>query len=464
MKRIIYFLCLLSLVSCNDFVDVIPKGSVIPSSVDDLGMMINNVQPSLSSTLSLMTDDAALPYDDPFYSITKSKEEHVNAYLWGSPYIYNVNSDDPFWNGLYKSIYVCNYILENINSASEGAEFTRNNVRGAALVHRATSYFALNQLYAKQYDSTTAETDLSVPLRLESDINKIVPRSTVATVYAQMIKDLEESKELLSETIGVYNNQPSRPATLALLARIYLFMGDYDKAYDYANEAIEIIERKGERFVLDYTELKHILPGNPFWGIEGYPSAGQEYSSSELIYYRSNDYSWGVYSDELMELLGENDTRFTIFACEPIEGVVNSYYDSSQKPKHIGVDVYEIYITKAEAALRKSNPDLTETVELLNSLRVKRILPEAYYDITETDEDKVLELLMDERHAEYMLSPMRFFDMKRYDGDVKTAKVYERVSQGKTYKLEINSPYFVLAIPQKIVNLGGYEQNEATGR
>ena len=43
MKKIYYTLIMACILcSCNDFVDIVPKGNTIPSTVDDLAKMMNN--------------------------------------------------------------------------------------------------------------------------------------------------------------------------------------------------------------------------------------------------------------------------------------------------------------------------------------------------------------------------------------------------------------------------------------
>lgn len=49
------------LASCNDFVDVVPKGKAIPTTVDDLGKLMNNSFISISGNNFGMVDVAFNP-------------------------------------------------------------------------------------------------------------------------------------------------------------------------------------------------------------------------------------------------------------------------------------------------------------------------------------------------------------------------------------------------------------------
>src|SRR5690606_12548664 len=95
------------------------------------------------------------------------------------------------------------------------------------------------QVFCKAYDPATASVDLGLPLRLETDVSTKVGRATVDETYRQVIGDLVRAADLLPQT-SVNKMRPSKPAALALLARVSLVMGDYQKAKEYAGQCLEL--------------------------------------------------------------------------------------------------------------------------------------------------------------------------------------------------------------------------------
>src|SRR5690606_23546179 len=71
-----------------------------------------------------------------------------------------------------------------------------------------------------------------VPLVLSSDyrVNAKLPRSNSSDVYSQIVADLKAAQELLPNDYEFSNNERTRPnrlAATALLARVYLYWGDW---------------------------------------------------------------------------------------------------------------------------------------------------------------------------------------------------------------------------------------------
>jgi hypothetical protein len=101
-------------------------------------------------------------------------------------------------------------------------------------------YFDLVRFFAEQYKFGTANTQLGVPLVLTPtgaiSASNYVHRNTVDEVYAQVITDLTAAASKLPEDNDVY---ASSGAAKALLARVYLQKGEYDKARDNASAVIE---------------------------------------------------------------------------------------------------------------------------------------------------------------------------------------------------------------------------------
>ncbi|MBR5349839.1 MAG: RagB/SusD family nutrient uptake outer membrane protein [Prevotella sp.] len=453
----LFLLCLISvstvLTSCDDYVDIVPKGNTIPQTVDDLGEMLSNGS-GLSDLnfnimfLDVMSDDYTAPKDpqNVYYMVFQMLPFVKNQMEWAD-YIWAASEDDMNWNGLYKSNYVCNYVLDHIADAKEGISFKRDEVKGQALVHRAMNYFLLGNLYGKQYKVTSADKDLSVPLVLESNINKQYPRATVKEVYDQMIADLTEAVSLLKTPVTKFNNIPGLAAAYAIRARYYLWMQDYDNAYADASKALTM---KSE--ILDYNTLSPIMPGIPAYGVNGYDSNLQ--TNPEILYSRFLTETLGsVFSDKMQAIIDkENDLRYKIFIGDfAMSGITEPMIWT--RKHHSGIDVAEVWLIKAEAAARKSSPNLSEANQALEYVRKHRYAAAAYQPYNISDRKQLVEEILRERRREIMYTEMNFLDNKRQNADPSTARPMERTIEGKMYTMPVDDPHWQLAIPLNVMAL-----------
>lgn len=136
-----------------------------------------------------------------------------------------------FWSNSYKAIVGATRVIESLE---EGVNVDEDQVIGENYYIRALVYFQMGNIFGKPYNQGTS--NLSVPLKLTSDITDLPDRNTVGEVYDQVIADLLKAEALMS-----LNNGPSfasKEAAQALLSRVYLYMEENQKAIDYADEVI----------------------------------------------------------------------------------------------------------------------------------------------------------------------------------------------------------------------------------
>ncbi|MEI9912405.1 MAG: RagB/SusD family nutrient uptake outer membrane protein [Bacteroidota bacterium] len=136
------------------------------------------------------------------------------------------------WAFNYRSIFYTNVVLDGLSKlkVQSDQQALYNNIKGSALFYRSLVFFHLAQIYAPPFDLNTANLDLGIPLKLGSDINEKVQRSTLSQTYDRIIKGLKEAIPLLQVT-PLYKTRPSKPAIYLLLAKVYLAMNDYTNAF-----------------------------------------------------------------------------------------------------------------------------------------------------------------------------------------------------------------------------------------
>lgn len=461
MKKFsILLLSALLLASCESFVDIVPKGQTIPTTVDNFGDMMNNGSVAMGGDnyaftdicycvnfIEFLSDDFTAP-DNPasaYYSVFRNNAFVYNTIIWNNE-IWSAADEDQNWNGLYKSNYIANFVLDNIDDAEPGVSYTRETVKARALFHRAFNYFELANLYGKQYNAATASTDLAVPLVLESNINNQYPRATVAEVYDQILKDLDLAIQLFDNTNPEFNNLPGKAAAYALRARTYLWMQDYDKAYADATAALNL-----RSTLINYNTLFQYMPGIPAYGIGGYDT--NRTTNPEILYLRYKTESLlGPYSDKLMAITDtQNDLRWTIFMgalemagmLEPVNWV---------RILNGGINIAEVWLIKAEAALRKSSSDVNAALEALNHLRQNRYAAATYAPITTTDKNALLTEILNEWRRELVYTDLSFLNKKRLNADPATANPMTRTIYGQSYTMPVGDPRWNLLIPYNVMD------------
>jgi hypothetical protein len=128
-------------------------------------------------------------------------------------------------------------------SESPIAESLRKQYIAEAKLIRAVSYFSLLQLYARPYTDGNGSKP-GVPLRLEaitSSGSNLIKRSTVAEVYAQIVKDLNEAETDLPlnySSAELNTTRAHRNTAIALKTRVYLSMGQYANVITEGNKIV----------------------------------------------------------------------------------------------------------------------------------------------------------------------------------------------------------------------------------
>jgi len=460
IRRVFFALALtLGMSSCNDFVDVVPKGNTIPTTVEDLSRLMNNGSIAISSDgdydmngisagvfyYELLSDDYMVTDNpsDALYASYRNIPFVQNVMKWND-YYFNAAESDYTWDKLYHSNYIANYVLSRIDDVEASASVKREEVKGRALVHRAMNYFLLTNLYGKQYVKGQANDALSVPLILVPTVTESYPRATVAEVYAQIKKDIDEAVSLLKTNVAEFNNIPSRATALALRARINLWMQDYDAAYTDAAEALNL-----KNTLINYNQVVALMPGMPMFGLSGYDTNIE--TNPEILYERYvTEHPMTYYTPKMKAIVDtDNDLRYSLFiAALPMYGYMGEY--GWVKHRHSGIDVAEVYLTKAEAAVRKSSKDVNTALQTLNALRQNRYAAATYTDCTISDPTALLDEILKERRREIIFTEMSFLDKKRMTADATTAQPMERTFEGQTYTISVDSPKWQVPIPLNV--------------
>lgn len=148
------------------------------------------------------------------------------------------------WIQAYSTINRCNVFLKGLDdNASKITPALLVAYKGEAQFIRAVSYFSLLQLYAKPFTLDNGASP-GLPLRLlpetTSDNNNLA-RSTVAQVYTQILKDLNDAEVGLPQTYAsalLNTTRAHKNTSIAFKTRVYLVMGKYPDVITEGNKIV----------------------------------------------------------------------------------------------------------------------------------------------------------------------------------------------------------------------------------
>lgn len=465
---LIVFLISFTLGSCRkaNWYDIKPlKSLAVPSTLKDWQAILDYTEMNtFSPALGEVGSDGHYVSDEVYWLLPP---ESKNAYTWSHDAPYENLYEWSVLNlyGAYPRIYYCNIVLEGLNKTIPGNSIEQeqwNYIKGQALANRARTFYELSQVYAAPYDVSTFSTDLSIPLRLESDINIPSKRSTVKETYERVISDLLEAKDLLPASIlpvTLLNKyRPTRVAILGMLARIYLSMCDYVNAGKYADECLRDYAE-----LLDYSKISK-TSSRPFRIVA---------DNSELIwqvvmspeFYPLSSPNRMLIDSNLFNLYSQGDLRKVIFfnhnqALKVIS--FKGHYSGSSSVPFNGIATDELYLIRAECYARADNA--SAAMADINSLLRSRWEKDTngntlYIDQSANSADDALNMVLTERRKELLLRGIRWSDLRRLNKEQRfKTDIFRRTPQG-VITLEANSYKYTFPIPDDIIAMTGMQQN-----
>lgn len=439
---LVYFFML---ASCKKFLEAKTNSKIdTPHSIGDLEEMLNNylIISSRSPSYGEFSSDNVIITNDVWNS---SLDIQQALYCWQK--FDGTNSD---FTGPYQSIFYSNVILEQIDNINLTSvpESRIDNVRGSALFLRAYYHFGLAQEFAKPYDATTANSDLGIQLKLSSDYNEHVDRSSVAATYDQILKDYKESIRLLP-TVPATQNLPSRPAAYAGLSRTYMAMRDYMNAGKYADSCLQLYST-----LLNYNSIdSNAAIPFPIFNKEVIFDART--GSNSLLSSTKGRVDSALYKSYL-----GGDLRRGIFFKKNSDGSVGfkgSYTGFNVVNLFSGFATDEVYLNRAECLAREGNKDLA--IHFLDILLSNRWKTGSYVPGSATNADEALALILAERRKELVYRGLRWSDLRRLNFEQRFEKTLTRTVNGVEYQLPPQGLRYVFLIPDEFVKSRGIVQN-----
>lgn len=447
-NNLIFLLIIFGLLtgSCKKFLDEKPDAKLdVPTTLSDFQALldyyptINNGDPSAGE----ISGDNYYLLDKDYLAL--SQDNYRNMYLWQKDNLFALNTND--WTLTYRPVFTANTILEGLKTLpltpNNRADY--NNVKGEALYIRGKAFLKAAGLWTAAYDAGTASTQLGIPLRLSSNFNTQSVRGNLQETYDQIIADLVASAALLPGR-PLSALRPSKPAAFALLARTYLYTGNYAKAALYADSSLQLYNTLIDYNTLDST-LAYPIPKfnaevihESLIGAVG-PINNTKAKVDTMLY---NSYS-------------PNDLRKSIFFRAGANGT-HAFKGSYEGNITLfgGVATDEVLLIRAESNARLGN--INSAMSDLNTLLTNRFKTGTFTRLSATSSAAALSIILTERRKELLMRGIRWDDLKRLNKQGANITL-TRIIQGSTYTLLPNDLRYALPIPDDIIQLTGMPQN-----
>ncbi len=345
------------------------------------------------SFLCAISADEFVPYADygdaDYQQISDAAIPATNQYITG------------LWTKIYSIVYRTNAILEGLAASKEVSQPTKDRLSGEAYTIRAFCYFYLVNLWG------------DVPLVLTSDYqtNNSIGRTASADVYKRIVSDLLTAQSLLPDTYALSGNQRVRVnkwVATALLARAYLFIGDWVNAESSASALIT----NSTLFALepDLTKVFLNTSREPIWQLWSSRTAPDQVS---FLVDDGGPY-FGSMPDQFAAGFEPGDARQSTWVGSVDLGTIfyfaSKYTDISTPPKEYStvLRLAEQYLIRAEARAQQNN--VLGASDDINEIRSRSSLPPT----TAASREELLDAVLQERRSELFTEwGHRWLDLKR---------------------------------------------------
>jgi hypothetical protein len=346
----------------------------------------------------------------------------------------STNTTDYLWTRAYQAIYMANAAILGVKQSGSISAPVASQVTGEAELMRAFFYFNLvNEFGAVPLVTTTDYTT-----------NESVKRSPVSDVYAQIISDLKDAQSKLTDSYmdatGAVTNdriRPNRGAATALLARTYLYTGNWAAADSQATVLINnagqySLDSLNSVFLANSTEAIFQLQPAGIGGLNTQEGYLYILSSDPSNYSTATGGKSATISNQLLGAFEQGDNRLADWVGSftdntttyyfPYKYKIGSYGNASVTEYSMVLRLAEQYLIRAEALIEEGQTDAG--VADLNTIRsrargaatlaIPNPLPALPAGLSKT---AAMTALVQERRIELFSEfGHRWYDLKRLPG------------------------------------------------
>ncbi|GLU53428.1 RagB/SusD family nutrient uptake outer membrane protein [Dyadobacter frigoris] len=374
-------------------------------------------------------------YGGNYYTYTEARgEEFINRTsntftafeAWSQTLNAGSNFVAGFWAAAYTTINNSNILIKGIaDNPGKVTDVVGKQYVAEAKFLRALSYFDLVTLYARPFNEDKGASK-GLPLRLLAETttaNNDLKRSTVAEIYAQIIKDLDEAEANLPLTYStslLNTTRAHRNTAIALKTRVYLNSGNYAKVIEEAKKIVSTtapytagtgvahkLQNIVEIFTTNYTSTESIL-SVPMTELDNV--TGQ--SSFPYVFNANSEYNLnpaGIWGETEWK---STDLRRTFARTASGVQFLTKYNKPSPFLDYLPIIRYsEVLLNYSEAAARTG--DLQTATALLQAVRGRSDASYVFPSAAISTQTALVSTILKERRIEFLGEGFRSNDLLR---------------------------------------------------
>ncbi len=437
-----------ALTSCDDKLDITPKGMTTLDNVADLELLLNYEYAFGSGPLN----DIGMICNDGFPAWYDMSELMASPLTLEYAYVKwdesidraTIAESDSRYNALYRHIYYCNVITEKAPEAT-GSDAVRNLIIAEARVKRAYFHYLLVNIYARQYDEATASQLGGVPYvdYVNMEINK--NKNTIAEVYASILEDCADDViAALPDNSNVM--RADKAFANAVRAKVLMQMKRYSEAARYAEAALRYnnnLENRSATMTTESWELPWDSSNNYLYAGGGARvSLTYTCMSKELAAFFTPDYfirkyeiGWNslpTWEDAAVEYAYPGGLIYTAFS----NVIFNNY----------GIRTEDMYYLLAETCIREGRVD--DGLNYVDMVQMRRIDGYTPLKGTGLSQSQAMKKMQEAKKVEMYGTYNNFIDCKRWntEPDYRTSLTRDLGEYG-SYTLSPDSPLWVIPFP-----------------
>ncbi len=209
----------ISFTSCSDYLKEEPQSFIGPDQVGDsndaIDIWVTGVYNKWLNTMFLYNQFPLVLEKDCDYT---TGPDWSMSYLGAGNFQDTSSECDAMWEGLYGLIERANLAIKYIKAMSNCSEDYQQNALGELYFQKAFAYFLLTRAYGEipLWDTTISD-----------GANQNQPRQSIPTVYAEIIKLLEDGASMMykRDNANYQTGHVCAGSAAGLLAKVYATMG-----------------------------------------------------------------------------------------------------------------------------------------------------------------------------------------------------------------------------------------------
>jgi starch-binding outer membrane protein, SusD/RagB family len=404
-----------------------------------------------------------------------SNNAYVNFNTWNHLELSNTMEVNNIWNQIYASVNTINIFMDNLKANWDAGKLDNiissdeyNQFISEGLCLRAMCYLDLVRLYAKPFVQN-AGANLGVPLRIKAEKaaggNDLV-RSSVAEVYTQILKDLDDAEPLAIADYGddyLNSTRVHKNTIVALKTRALLSKGDWAGVL---TESAKLVPASAPFVAPSGVANTLVADWMSLWGssetaesIFSLPNTDLSNggTQSAITWYFSADCPEAYFlaaTSPVYAAMDPTDIRRSSMievAGDPTEYFIPKYTHLTTLADWSPVIRYaEILLNRAEATVRSGGTVTQGAVDLLNAVRT-RAFPAGAYALSDfATADAFYTAILQERNFEFLGEGVRSFDLMRLGMDIPAKDGFV---QGSVEAVSATSTAYTFPIPSGELSL-----------